>query len=143
MANAQKQDIDLGITRFEYGEEDRKQIAVLQIQTSKYYNGGLISDATVYWVGQHSRQNCMSLTGNGGDYGKRLKISGREIKATQKAIDRQHAEVFTPERIAQLTEYAKAHYASALRAGVDGFHNTYPAQEQQDNRRSTVGQEVL
>lgn len=80
---------------------------------------------------------------HGGDYNHRIKISARDVKATQKAIDRQHAEVFTAVAIAQLTEYAKAHYASALRAGVDGFHNTYPAHEQQDNRRLTVDQEVL
>lgn len=52
MANAQRQDIELGIVRYEYGEADRKQVAVLQIETSKYYNGGLISDAAArkeYW----------------------------------------------------------------------------------------------
>lgn len=129
MAKSQSQDIDLGITRYEYGDVARKQVAVLQIQTRKYYNGGLISDATVYWVGNHSRQNCIALGGDGGDYGKRLKISARDVKATQKAIDRQHAEVFTPEAIAQLVEYAKLHYAAVVRAGVDGFRNTYASPE--------------
>lgn len=127
MANAQKQDIELGITRFEYGELDRKQVAVLQIETSKYYTGGLISDAGVYWVGSHCRQNCMSLSADAsGDYGKRL-IVNRAAKATQKAIDKQHAEAFTPEVVARLVEAAKAHYANVVRAGVDGFRNTYPA----------------
>jgi hypothetical protein len=127
MANSQKQDIELGITRFEYGDMARKQVAVLEIETSKYCNGGIVSDVTVYWVGNHSRQTCMSLGGGGGDYGKTLKRSSREVKATQKAIDRQHAEIFTTEAVAQLVEYAKLHYASAIRAGVDGFNNTYPA----------------
>lgn len=126
MANAQKQDIDLGITRFEYGEASRERRAVLQIETSKYYNGGLISDAGVYWVGDHSRQNCMSLGGDGGDYGKRLKISAKTVKATQRNIDAQHAEVFTSEAIERLTQAAKDHYAAVVRAGVDGFKNTYP-----------------
>lgn len=127
MATAQKQDIDLGITRYEYGEQDRKQAAVLQIETSKYYNGGVLSDASVYWIGRTSRQQLISLGGDSvGDYSKRLKLSGREVKATQKAIDRQHAEVFTPEVVAQLVETAKRHYAKAVREGVDGFRNTYP-----------------
>ncbi len=63
----------------------------------------------------------------GGDYEKRLKVSERTVKATQKAIDRQHAEVFTPEVVAQLSGYAKLHYARYVRAGVDGMKNTYPA----------------
>lgn len=127
MATAQKRDIDLGITRYEYGDAGRAQRAVLQIETSKYYNGGLISDAAVYWVGVHCRQNCISLGTDGGDYGKRLKISGREVKATQKAIGTQHAEVFADEVVAGLVAAAKERYAAAIRAGVDGFHNTYPA----------------
>lgn len=125
MANAQKQDIDLGITRFEYGESARPQRAVLQIETSKYYNGGLISDASVYWIGNRSRQSCLSLGGDGGDYGKRLLISDK--KATQGNIDRQHKEVFTPEVVAKLVQAATERYASAVKAGIDGFKNTYPA----------------
>ncbi len=117
MATSQKQDIDLGITRYEYGDITRKQVGVLQIETSKYYSGGLLSDAGVYWAGAHCRQNCMSLSGDGGDYGKRLKFSGRDLKATQKAIDRQHAEVFTVDVVADLVRYAKLHYAAVVRAG--------------------------
>lgn len=128
MAQAKKQDIDLGITRFEYGDKGRKQKAVLTIETDKYYNGGLLSDATVYWVGDHSRQTCVALGGDGGDYRKRLSMSAREVRATQKAIDKQHAEVFTADAIAHLVDGAKLHYAAVVRAGVDGFHNTYPSE---------------
>src|SRR4051812_32200214 len=117
MATAQKQDIDLGITRYEWGKLDRKQVAVLQIETSKHYNGGLESDATVYWVGNRIRSTCMSIGGTGdGDFRKGVAIV-RNVKATQKAIDRQHAGVFTPEVVAQLMEGAKLHYAKAIQAG--------------------------
>jgi hypothetical protein len=126
MAQKQTRDIDLGIIRFEYGESERARKAVLTIETSKYYNGGLISDATVYWVGDHSRQNMMSLGGDGGDYGKRLKVSARTVKATQKNIDTQHVEVFTAETIEALIRAAKEHYAAVVRQGKDGYGNTYP-----------------
>ncbi len=128
MSAAQKQDIDLAIKRLEYGEADRPQHAVLTIETSKHYNGGLISDATVYWVGAHSRQNTMALHGDGGDYRKRLFNSARTVKATQRAIDRQHAEVFTPEVVAGLVQAAHEHYARYVRDGVDSFRNTYHAE---------------
>ena len=125
MATSQKQEIELNITRLEYGDAARPQRAVLEIETRKYYNGGLISSASVYWVGQSSRSQCIALGGDGGDWSKKLRVSDRTVKATQKAIDRQHAEVFTPEVVAQLAVYAKAHYASAIEAGEDGFRNKY------------------
>lgn len=124
MANAQRQDIDLGITRLEYGNQTRPQQATLQIETSKYYNGGLLSDASVYWVSENCRQQLMSLGDGSGDYSRRLLIN-KSAKATQKNIDAQHAQVFTPEVVAQLTEYAKLHYARFVREGKDGFQNTY------------------
>ncbi len=128
MANAKQQDIDLAITRYEYGDLDRKQSAVLTIETSKHYIGGLRSSASVYWVGNRMRSHCFSLCGDSGDFGRnRLMISAPSVKATQKAIDKQHAEVFTPDAVAVLVEAAKAHYAAVVRAGVDGFRNTYPA----------------
>lgn len=131
---SQKQDIDLGITRFEYGEESRHQRAVLEIETHKYYNGGLISAATVYWVGQHSRQNMISLGNDASsndassDYGKRLKISERTVRATQRNINKQHLEVFTPQVIEDLTRAAKERYASRVAAGKDAYGNVYPSE---------------
>lgn len=129
MAVERRQDIDLGIVRYEYGDAARAQRAVLTIDTGKYYNGGLISSAVVYWVGTHSRQNCVGLGGDGGDYWKRLLVSAKGVRATQKNIDGQHQQAFTPEVIAGLVTAAKAHYAAAVKAGVDGFHNTYPNSE--------------
>lgn len=128
MAQAQKQDIDLGIVRLEYGDAARPQRATLQIETSKYYNGGLISDAGVYWVGATCRQQLISMGGDDGDWQKRM-IVNRTAKATQKNIDTQHAQAFTPEVIAQLAEYAKLHYARVIRAGKDGYGNVYQSQE--------------
>jgi hypothetical protein len=129
MATSQTKQIDLGITRYEFGEMDRPRRAVLEIQTGKHYNGGLASDASVYWVGNHSRQQLIGVGGfSGGDYSSRLKTSPRDVKATQKAIDRQHAEVFTDEVVAGLVAAARAHYAAVVHAGVDGFGNTYPAE---------------
>ena len=128
MAQDKRQDIDLGIIRYEYGEDTRERHAVLEIRTSKYYNGGLISDATVYWVGDRGRQNCMNLGGDGGDYSNRLFVTGKSVRATQKEIDAQHARVFTREAIATLVTGAKAHYAAVVKAGFDGFHNTYRAE---------------
>lgn len=129
MAQDKRQDIDLGIVRFEYGEAARSRRAVLEIATRKHYNGGLISDATVYWVGDHSRQNCMSLGGNGGDYNYRLRVTPKDMRATQKNIDLLHAQVFGEDVVAGLVRAAKAHYASVVAAGSDGFGNTYPTVE--------------
>ncbi len=132
MSQKQMQDIELGIVRLEYGDAARPQRAVLTIETRKHYNGGLISDAHVYWVGNSCRSNMMSIGGDDsvGDYSKRLSVSPRTVKATQRAIDKQHADVFTTFAIAGLVEAAKAHYARYVRAGVDGMKNTYPAEIQ-------------
>ncbi len=109
MANNQEQDIELGLNRLEYGDHGRSQRAVMTISTGKGYNGGLRSSVTVSWCGDGFRQHAFGMGGGGGDFSKALKTSER-VKATQKALDKQHAEVFTPEVIAQLTEAAKAHY---------------------------------
>ncbi len=126
MANDQKQDIDLGITRLEYGDAARAKRAVLEIETGKG-SRGIASRADVFWVGGGGRQHCFALGGSGGDFSKRLKVS--DARATQSNIDRQHAEVFTPEVLASLTAEARAHYAAVVAAGVDGFRNTYPVAE--------------
>lgn len=109
MATDQKIEIDLGLTRLEYNDPARPRKAVLTICTSKHYNGGLESDATVYWVGAHSRQHAFGLAG-GGDFKKTLLRSDRSVKATQRNIDKQHAEIFTPEVVESLTQTAKEYY---------------------------------
>jgi len=128
MANKRTQDIELGITRFEYGDLERPQRAVLVLDTHKHYNGGLVSTASVYWSGKHSRSQMVALfAGAGGDYNTQLRRGDRTAKATQRNIDRQHAEVFTSAVVESLTVAAKDHYAVAVKAGVDGMRNTYPA----------------
>lgn len=124
MASSQRRDIDLGITRFERGDNAAKKVAVLQIETRKHYNGGLISDASVFWVGDYSRSQLLSFGADGGDYSKRLKVSSK-AKATQKAIDSQHAEVFTDVAVDALVDDAKGYYAVGIRAGKDSMGNTY------------------
>ena len=127
VAHDQRQDIELGITRYEYGESARSRSAVLEIRTGKGYNGGVRSDCSVFWVGLNSRQLC---AGHGWFWWRlRLKQSKTTIKATQKAIDKQHAEVFMPEVVEALKAEAKAHYAPDLAAGVDGMGNTYPSMD--------------
>ncbi len=124
MAQDRQQDIDLEITRFEYGDPTRPQRAVLTISTDKASSGGLLSSATVFWRHSHGRVHLFGAAG-GGDFSKTLARTPR-VRATQKVIDMQHAAVFTAEVVADLLVAAKAHYAEYLRAGVDGFHNTYP-----------------
>jgi hypothetical protein len=110
MAQDQRQDIDLGISRLEYGDPARPQHAVLTLTTGKHYAGGVESSARVYWIGLHSRSHAFGLAGKGDFDMPRMKWE-RTTKATQRAIDRQHAEVFTAEVIEQLTQAAKEHYA--------------------------------
>lgn len=126
MATKQTQDIDLGIVRYEYGDAARPQRAILTIETDKSGRGGIESRAIVMWCGDHSRQHVFGLAG-GGDFSVEVYRSPKETRATQKAINSQHAGAFTPEKIAELIEQAKAHYAGHIAAGVDVFKNTYPA----------------
>jgi hypothetical protein len=110
MADDRKQDIELGLTRPSTTYEDERR-AVLTIDTGKSYNGGIRSTATVFWCNGRSRSHAFGI-GNtaSGDWSKQLKQTERTVKATQKAIDRQHAEVFTAEVIADLAAKAKTYY---------------------------------
>lgn len=117
MATQQTQDIDLDMNRLEYEDDPTsRRHAVLTLTTRKYYGGGIISDAIVYWDNGRSRQHRVSLGGNGSDYDKRLHLSEKTVKATQRNIDRQHTEIFTPEVVAILTQSAKAHYSQKASA---------------------------
>ena len=91
MAVDRSEVIELGLTRTDYMGELRK--AILILKTAKDYRGGLRSDATVFWEGFHSRQHEFGL-GAGGDFSKTL-LEIPIVRATQKAIDTQHAQVFT------------------------------------------------
>lgn len=110
MAHKQTQDINLNLTRNEWGNPDGKlQTAVLNIETDKAYSGGLDSRAQVFWLADHSR-SCAIGMGHGGDFSKKIAVN-KALRATQKAIDTMHAAVFTPEVIASLTAEALAYYA--------------------------------
>lgn len=125
MAKEKTQDIDLGIVRFEYGDAASPQRAVLTIETDKAYRGGIQSNAKVMWHGAQARSHMFGLGSDGGDFSTRVHITAGTVRATQKAIDVQHATVFTAARIAELIEAAKAHYADVVQAGIDGFKHTY------------------
>lgn len=125
MAEKKEQKIELGFTRLEYGDPARPQRAVLELSTDKHYDGGLVSRASVYWHSDHSRSQLIALGGSGGDYSHRPSRTDRSVRATQKAIDKLHADVFTPDVIQMLTAEAKAHYAAVVEAGNDDMRNTY------------------
>jgi hypothetical protein len=108
MAEKRTIKVDLGLNRPDHGTT---RTAILELETSKGYSGGVESDATVFWYGNGGRQHAFALGGGGGDFTAKLHYD-RTAKATQKAIDRQHDQVFTPQKIAELTEAAKAHYAN-------------------------------
>lgn len=114
MATSITQDIDLGISRVDTTTGGRIQRAILTIDTSKALRGGLESDATVSWHSEHSRSHAFGL-GGGGDFSKKLHRSMQNVKATQKAIDTQHAAVFTPDVVEALVAEAKAYYAEVTK----------------------------
>lgn len=107
MAAAKELEIPLGIDRVDFTK--RPESAVLHIRTDKPYTGGIASDATVYWHGEGHRSHAFGL-GGGGDWSKRL-CKSPNVRATQGAIDKQHAAVFTPEVVAELVATAKSYYA--------------------------------
>ena len=84
--------------------QGEKETAELYLYTHKYGDGGVISMASVHFVGNGYRV-CELF----GDYGRRMKLD-RAARATQKAIDTQHAEVFTPDTIAEILKQVTAHY---------------------------------
>ena len=122
MAKKQTIEIDLGIIRID--STGREEKAVLELETDKNLRGGLDSDAKVMWHSYRCRSHMFGLSG-GGDFSRTVKRTDG-VRGTQKAINVQHASVFTAEVIAGLVTDAKAHYAAYVEAGVDGMHNTYP-----------------
>jgi hypothetical protein len=87
----------------------RLETALLELETGKHYNGGIASSARVIW--DYGTGYCHAFgMGVKGDFSTAL--VKRPGIATQKAIDKQYTEVFTPAKIEELTTLAKAHYAS-------------------------------
>jgi hypothetical protein len=107
MAVEKSEVVELGLTRADSTGE--VQTAILVLETEKDFHGGLKSRATVFWKGLHSRQHAFGL-GGGGDYSKTL-LQSPGVRATQKAIDTQHARVFTDELRADLTTESRKWYA--------------------------------
>ncbi len=107
MAAEKSEVIELGLTRTDDTGKVRK--AILVLKTDKYLRGGLKSSATVFWEGFNSRQHAYGL-GGGGDYSKTL-LQSPGVRATQKAIDIQHAQVFTDESRSDLTTDSRQWYA--------------------------------
>ena len=107
MAIEKSEVFELALTRTDFSGEVRE--AILILETDKDLRGGLKSSATVFWKGSQSRQHAFGL-GCGGDYSKTL-LRSPGVRATQKAIDTQHARVFTDGVRAGLTTEARQWYA--------------------------------
>jgi hypothetical protein len=106
MANKIEQIIDLNFSKDDHGDTMH---ANLHIETDKGFRKDIRSEARVFWHGRNSRQHTFGLAG-GGDFSKTLKT--QPAIATQKNIQKQWDEVFTPESIAAITDEAKAWYES-------------------------------
>jgi hypothetical protein len=107
MAAERSEVIELGLTRTDDTDEVRR--AILVLETNKDLRGRLKSSATVFWQGFHSRQHAFGL-GSGGDYSKTV-LQSPCARATQKAIDTQHAQVFTDQLRADLMTESRQWYA--------------------------------
>ena len=98
MANAVKQRIELGIT-----DAEGKR-GILSLNTSKGFNGGTRSYATVTWSDGRFESHKLF-----GDFNKGVAAS-QSNRVTQTLIERNHAAAFTSTVIEELTAEAKAFY---------------------------------
>jgi len=80
------------------------QKAFLKLETSKHYIGGILSSASVEFHGESSISFEVF-----GDF-RKLILRDQRARATQKAIDTQHAQVFTPAAIEELKAATLAFY---------------------------------
>ncbi len=127
MAIKKVTEIDLKISRPDFMGRD--ECAILELETDKASRGGVESTATVFWVQFHSRSHAFGLGAPGGDYSRVCaKLPGA---ATQKRIDTLHAETFTPELIAEITEQARA----VSQANAD--------RQKRERDRETAAQEAM
>jgi hypothetical protein len=108
MVQDRKQQIVLGLSRKDF--HGREETARLDLETGKHSTRGIVSDARVVWVYDGGFTHVFGV-GVKGDFSTTL--LKRPGIATQKAIDRQHAEVFTPAKIEELKILAWAHYSGA------------------------------
>jgi hypothetical protein len=108
MAQDREHVIDLELEREDYSK--RVTRARLTLETSKSYNGGIRSIARVDWVGAGFVTHALGL-GAGGDFSANV-LRNTSARATQKAIDTQHARAFPPAVVDALTIQAKDYYAT-------------------------------
>lgn len=83
----------------------KRGLAHLVLSTRKHTNGGIVSAAHVEWANDGFRTMVLW-----GDFSMTVKT--QHGRATQKAIDTQHAEAFTPEKVAEVTDKALTFYAA-------------------------------
>lgn len=91
------------------GDLGRASRGSLELETGKHYSGGIRSHYTVFHIGECMKQHQFSLSrvGKGDASGTVKTVPGI---ATQRKIDAQHADVFTPEVIEEIRLKALAHY---------------------------------
>lgn len=82
-------------------------VAHLILTTDRASKGGIESLAIVEWRGGVCAVRAFGR-GDSGDFYRTVHQTDRMVRATQKRIDTQHAEVFTPEVVKELQEAAKA-----------------------------------
>ena len=102
MAQTRKTDVAVpGLT----SKEHAGKTPVLELHTGKGFRGGGIqSSATMFWSDGQYRSTMLF-----GDFSWHPRHTPGT--ATQKAIDRQHAEVFSPDAVARIVGEARAYYA--------------------------------
>jgi hypothetical protein len=87
--------------------DGERGVLQLQLSTRKSENGKLYSSGHVQWA----KDRCVTFE-LCGDYSKTFYTTPTRVTATQKAIDKQHAAVFTPERVEEIKAEVVAFYAA-------------------------------
>jgi len=111
MGKAKEIAIRIPLPHLDRVKDGKPERAKLSLQTYKPYSGGLLSSARVDFVSPEGWQtHACGLGGGGGDYSRSF-FHNKAARATQSAIDKQHAEVFTPDVIAGIQSAIVLHYA--------------------------------
>ena len=85
-------------------KEHAGKTPVLELHTGKGFRGGVRSSVTVFWSDGQFRSTMLF-----GDFNR--EVAAAPGTATQKAIDRQHDAIFTPDTVARIVDEARAYYA--------------------------------
>lgn len=108
---AQEKRTHIHIPELDKTEDGVEKKAVLALYTDKASGSGIYSAAGVEF--HHPDGGYSFLIG--GDFRVTMKHD-RRARATQQAIDKQHAEVFTEEAVAVLLGAVREHYAARAQA---------------------------